>query len=84
MPTAATTLCNHPPPPSRAPQPHADGISTIQALCITAYERQMKALEAAEGPDVRLMQELKSELKEVKAVNVDKADKEGKKFLTAF
>ena len=44
----------------------------------------MKALEAAEGPDVRLMQELKSELKEVKAVNVDKADKEGKKFLTAF
>ena len=71
----------------------------------------MKALEASEGADVRLMQvnplssplsrplpsplsnkvadvrlmqELKSELKEVKNVNPERADKEGKKFLTAF
>ena len=44
----------------------------------------MKELEKAEGADVKLLKELKSELKEVKAVDPELADKKAKKYETAF
>ena len=56
----------------------------LKQLCILAYERQMKALIEAEGDEAKLLQELKTELKEVKAVNPDNADKTAKKFENAF
>ena len=39
--------------------------SDLKELCIKAYENQMKALIESEGEDVRLLQILKTELKEV-------------------
>ena len=56
----------------------------LKELCVLAYERQMKDLEKTEGADVKLLKELKSELKEVKAVDPELADKKAKKYETAF
>ena len=37
----------------------------LRDLCIAAYEKQMEQLVEAEGSDAKLLQQLKSELKEV-------------------
>jgi hypothetical protein len=56
----------------------------LKELCILAYDRQMKALVETEGDEAKLLQELKTELKEVKAVNAERGDREAKKFENAF
>jgi hypothetical protein len=38
----------------------------LRDLCVAAYEKQMEQLSEAEGSDAKLLQQLKSELKEVR------------------
>lgn len=52
----------------------------LKELCIAAYEKQIEALAKSEGPE-SLLSELKAELKEVRKINPEKADKEGNKYV---
>ena len=48
----------------------------LQSLCVTAYESQIEERRKADGADSKLESSLRSELRSVKAINCDKADKE--------
>ena len=52
----------------------------LQNLCITAYEEQIKQLKEVEGPDSKLETELRSDLRWVKSVKVEKADKKAASY----
>lgn len=52
----------------------------LQRMCLKAYERQMDILAATEGDDVRLLRTLRSEMREIKSVNPQLADKEAQKY----
>jgi hypothetical protein len=54
--------------------------SELRSTCITAYEAQMAILKAQEGDECALYRTLKAELKEVRRVDCDKADKEARKY----
>jgi hypothetical protein len=52
----------------------------LQKLCVVAYSKQMEVLEEHEGPGTKLLRELKSELREVKKINPDAAEKDAAKY----
>jgi len=52
----------------------------LQEMCIEAYKKQMEVLEEAEGAGTKLMRLLKSELREVKNINPDGAEKDSAKY----
>lgn len=54
----------------------------LKERCITAIENQIKSLEDLEGEDS--VKELKTQLREVKRVDVGKADREGRKYENSF
>mmetsp|Transcript_7127 Transcript_7127/g.10618 ORF Transcript_7127/g.10618 Transcript_7127/m.10618 type:complete len:268 (+) Transcript_7127:106-909(+) len=55
----------------------------LKDLCVQAYEEQIRQLIAAEGPDTLLERSLIKELKAVKAINTNKADREVAKSFKA-
>jgi hypothetical protein len=55
--------------------------SKLKQTCTLAYEKQMTILAEHEGEDCRLLKTLKAELKEIKKIDADTADKEAKKFV---
>eukprot|EP01031_Cornospumella_fuschlensis_P043646 gene43646-53376_t len=52
----------------------------LQEKVITAYEKQMEVLEQMEGAESKLYRQLKAELREVRKVDCDKADREARNF----
>lgn len=52
----------------------------IQRTCIAAYEAQMEMLKQYEGEECSLYQQLRKDLREVKKVDPEKADREARKF----
>mmetsp|Transcript_9940 Transcript_9940/g.16650 ORF Transcript_9940/g.16650 Transcript_9940/m.16650 type:complete len:213 (+) Transcript_9940:58-696(+) len=52
----------------------------IKAMCIKAYDEQMKQLQAAEGDECKLMRELKKELQEIRAVDPSSADRKASRY----
>ena len=52
----------------------------LKILCEKAYEEQIKSLVAAEGEDTKLERVLRTELREVRAINAEKADRQSRGF----
>jgi hypothetical protein len=58
--------------------------SELKELAVTAIKNQMTALKAAEGEDCRMLEDLSSELGEIKKIDADKADRQGRQYENAF
>ncbi len=52
----------------------------LKDTLIQAYESQMDILKQHEGDDNHLYRTLRSELKDIRKVNISEADREAKKF----
>jgi len=52
----------------------------LKEVVIQAYEEQMKQLAEAEGEECALYRKLRGELKDIKRIDVDKADREARKY----
>ena len=53
----------------------------LQALCISAIQKQITELIAAEGADTRLELQLRYELKQLEKIDTERADRKIGKFL---
>lgn len=53
----------------------------LQALCISAIQKQIAELVAAEGADTRLELRLRDEMKQVAKIDTERADRKIGKYL---
>ena len=53
----------------------------LQALCISAIQKQIEELVAAEGADTRLELQLRNEMKQVAKYDTERADRKIGKYL---
>lgn len=62
----------------------AKSAGELQELCVKAYEEQIRQLIEAEGEDTMLEATLRRELKEVKKINSEKAEKQSRALCAAL